>query len=172
MEQEVWNEFKSNPDNFSFNVEKFLDKCADGGLSDLPCGMEKDAVAKQRINQDFFRNAVLIAYNFSCCISGLGICEMLEACHILAWNDDILNRTNPKNGLCMCSLFHKAYDKNFIGISPDYKIIISDRMMEKSVDNFRAFFKSLNGQKINMPHRFLPEKSFLKLKYEKFCANS
>lgn len=173
LEQEVWNEFKANPDSFSFKVETFLDKCAnntDNRLNNLPLGGEKNVLTMQRVNQDFFRNAVLSAYNYSCCISGLGICELLEACHIIEWSDNVQNRTNPKNGLCMNSLFHKAYDKNFIGISPDYKIIISDRMMDESSDKFREFLKSLNGQKIKMPYRFLPEKDFLKIKYDKFCA--
>ncbi|TGX83898.1 hypothetical protein E5358_01615 [Palleniella muris] len=45
------------------------------------------------------------SYNFHCCISGVAIPELLEACHIINWSDDATQRTNPKNGICLNSFF-------------------------------------------------------------------
>ena len=98
------------------------------GIDNLPQGLEREAVVKQRVSQSFFRSAVMSSYNHRCCISGITIPSLLEACHIVAWSDDKLNRTNPKNGLCMNSFFHKAYDKHLLGISPDMKIVISEKL--------------------------------------------
>ncbi|MBQ9417737.1 MAG: HNH endonuclease, partial [Bacteroidales bacterium] len=68
-------------------------------------------IVKQRINQSFFRTAVLTSYNNRCCITGLSRKELLEASHIVDWSKDIENRLNPSNGLCLNILFHRAYDE-------------------------------------------------------------
>ena len=41
-----------------------------------------------RIGQQFFRNAVLSAYNQRCCISGLANPKLLVASHIVPWSQD------------------------------------------------------------------------------------
>ena len=76
---------------------------------------------------------------------------------------------NPKNGLCMNPFFHKAYDKLLIGISPDLVITISDELLTKTYEGrFLTYLKGLQGRKITMPDRFLPEKDFLQMRYEQF----
>lgn len=75
---------------------------------------------------------------------------MLEACHIADWSADIKNRLNPTNGICLNSLFHKAYDKNYLGITPDYKIVISDRLFEETQNGLKIidFFFQYNKKQI------------------------
>lgn len=69
----------------------------------------------------------------------------------------------------MNSFFHKAYDKLFIAISPDLTIIISDELLQNTVDNkFRKYLECINGEKIIMPNKFLSKKEFLQVHYEKF----
>ena len=177
MEEEVWNEFYGNPELLAFESEKIIarltnqsiEMCTSIRTDDLPQGRERSVIIKQRVNQSFFRSTVMSAYNFHCCISGVNIAELLEACHIVDWSQDERNRVNPKNGLCMNSFFHKAYDKLFIAISPDLTIIISDELLQNTVDNkFRKYLECINGEKIIMPNKFLSKKEFLQVHYEKF----
>ncbi|MFZ3135775.1 MAG: HNH endonuclease [Thermodesulfovibrionales bacterium] len=132
-------------------------------LDDLPKeGKEKERVTRVRVNQYFFRLAVLAAYNFSCCITGLSVPDLLVAGHIVPWAQDKKNRLNPRNGLCLNALHDKAFDKGFITISSDHKIILSKRI--KSIlrnDATMLFFKKFENNKILMPNRFLPDSKFI-----------
>ena len=177
MEEEIWREFCDNPERLAYESEKIIAKLrgksveesVDFDTSNLPQGGEREIVVKQRINQSFFRMAVLSSYNNRCCISGIGNRELLEACHIVDWSENIANRTNPKNGLCMNPFFHKAYDKLFIAVTPDLTIIVSDELLQNTTDDkFKNYLKCLNGGKIIMPGKFYPEKDFLQAHYEEF----
>ena len=177
MEEIVWEEFANNPEKLSYESElliaRFLNKTIEEtsgiDLNNIPEGIEKTAIVKQRVNQSFFRNTVLASYNFCCCISGVKETGLLDACHIIEWAEDKRNRLNPTNGLCMNPFFHRAYDKNLIAITPDYKIKISNRLINQVVnDDFKGYLNSLNNGSIIMPDRFLPNKNFLELRYENF----
>jgi len=97
-----------------------------------------------------------------CCITGLPLAELLNASHIIPWSVDTNNRLNPHNGLCLNALHNKAFDRGLITIKPDYTIDISP-----SINNFlnhqsvKDYFLCFKNQKIILPQRFLPEKSFL-----------
>ena len=177
MEEDIWNEFYDNPECLAFESEKIIAKFSDKSIEDtiainiynLPEGIERNTIIKQRVNQKFFRTAVMSAYNFRCCISGINTPELLEACHIVEWSKDVLNRTNPKNGLCMNHFFHKAYDKHLIGITPDLNIVISDELLTNSIDtHFRNYLQEINGSKISLPSKFSPNRDFVEIHYTEF----
>ena len=143
IERIVWEEFYANPEQFAYESEcliakyanKSIEKSSKIDINDLPNGKERETIVKLRVNQSFFRSAVMTSYNNRCCVSGVGNPQLLEACHIVSWADDSHNRTNPENGLCLNSLFHRAYDKHLMAITPDYEIIISENFMEKVEDS-------------------------------------
>ena len=177
IEIDVWNEFYGNPDLLAFESERIIAKLTNQSIEnstsirtdDLPSGTEREVIVKQRVNQSFFRNAVLSAYNFRCCISGVLLADLLEACHIVDWSEDVHNRTNPKNGRCMNPFFHKAYDKLLLGISPDLQVIVSeDLLLASTEDSFTNYLKHINGRTIILPDRFFPKKEFLEIHYNKF----
>ncbi len=177
MEEIVWNEFRENPELLAYESEKIIAKLSNESIEvssaikidDLPKGIEREVIVTQRINQSFFRSAVMSAYNFHCCISGINSPELLEACHIIEWSQDKQNRTNPKNGLCMNPFFHKAYDKYLIGITPDMKIVISEELLQSSTDNtFSSYLKYLDGRSILLPDKFVPQRELLEIHYDKF----
>ncbi len=177
MEVEIWNEFSTRPETLAYESEKIianlLGKSVEENLqldlNTLPQGKEREVVVKQRINQSFFREAVLSSYNYICCISGVGNPALLEACHIVDWSEDIANRTNPKNGLCLNPFFHKAYDKLLIAISPDLKISIGDELLQNiHNDHFGKYLQGINGTKITMPDKFMPDRDLLQIHYEKY----
>ena len=175
MEEEVWNEFYGNTYKLAYESEMLIaqisktDIAASVELEKLPQGEEREALVKQRVNQSFFRSAVMAAYDYRCCISGIGNSELLEACHIASWAEDENNRTNPKNGICLNALFHKAYDTYLLSISPDHRIAISERMLISTHDTtFRNYLSSLKDTKIRLPKRFTPQAEFLEQHYDKF----
>ena len=177
MEEEVWNEFYGNPELLAFESEKIIAKLSNKSIEistdikteDLPQGIERNVLVKQRVNQSFFRAAVMSAYNFHCCISGVNVPDLVEACHIVDWSQDEHNRTNPKNGLCMNPFFHKAYDKHLLGITPDLKIVISEKLQQSvSEGSFFNYLRELNGKSILLPDKFLPQKELLAIHYDRF----
>jgi len=66
-----------------------------------------------RLHQRFFRDAVLASYRVSCCVCSNRIPQLLTAAHIIPWEAREDLRANPRNGLCLCSLHHNAFDCGF-----------------------------------------------------------
>ena len=157
----------------SFKNEKLEQSLSIDDISNLPDGKDRLETIKSRINQDFFRETVLSSYNQKCCITGLHNTKLLEASHIVGWNVDIGNRTNPENGLCLNSLFHKAYDENLIGITPDYDIRISEEFFGNKIievpEETRKYILGFNNKKIILPRRFLPDRDLLAVHFEEYC---
>lgn len=177
MDKAVWEEFFDNPEKLAYESEKIiaslrnktLESSATIDLSNLPTGSERSVVVRQRVNQQFFRAAVLCSYEHRCCISGIANRSLLDACHISSWQDDIKNRTNPRNGLCMNPLFHKAYDHFLLSVTPDYVVEISDEMISNVAENnFKTYLKALHGTKIFLPEKFLPDPNLLEIHYEQY----
>ena len=84
----------------------------------------------------------------------------------MPWSKDLENRTNPHNGLCLNSIHDKAFDRGFITVTPNYKILISNFFDDYSNDlAVKDFFKKYQNQSINLPDRFLPSKDFLDFHY-------
>jgi len=73
LEREIWEEFNENWDRLAFESEAL--RLEMSGLSPLgedeqlfPEGKTRDAIVRTRVNQGFFRSAVLAAHNAKCCI--------------------------------------------------------------------------------------------------------
>lgn len=176
LDEEVWNEFNGNWDKLAFESEKLIasfknkkiEEIEEFDLENLPKGKDREALIKIRVNQSFFRSTILSSYNLKCCITGLSIPDFLVASHIKPWSKDKENRTNPHNGLCLNSIHDKAFDKGFITITPDYKILVSkvfDGFSSESEKAIEDFFKRYQNHKIILPNRFLPSKEFLDYHY-------
>lgn len=178
VEEEVWSEFYGNPDALAYESEKIVARLMGRGVEEmlgleegegLPVGGERVALVRRRVNQSFFRQAVMSAYNFRCCISGIETPELVEACHIVGWADAAVSRTNPKNGLCLNAFFHKAYDNFLLGITPDLKVVLAEELVEKSTEaSFRDYLRGLEGRSVILPDRFFPQRELLEVHYDRF----
>ena len=162
-DKSTWNFFNTDWEKSVYESESkiidFENKLKN--ITEFPKGKERDRIVKSRINQNFFRSAVLTSYQNRCCITGLPFADLLNASHIIPWSVDNNNRLNPHNGLCLNVLHDRAFDRGLITIRPDYTIDISSRinnLLDKSVKDYFLCFKN---QKIILPQRFAPEKSFL-----------
>lgn len=174
IEEEIWDEFNGNWDKLAFESEllisKFINKpieeVSEIEIEDLKEGVDREAVVKQRVNQNFFRAAVLSSYYFRCCITGLSIPDFLVASHIIPWSKSSEHRLNPRNGLCLNSIHDKAFDRGFITITPEYKVKISKTIIDSNNEKaVKDFFLKYENQKIILPDKFIPSKDFLDYHY-------
>ena len=178
LDEEIWNEYNGRWQDLEVDALKLIEKFQHTNHEEqteipfIPIGKEREVVIKQRINQSLFRNMVLSAYNNTCCITGLARPELIEACHIIDWADDEKNRINPCNGLAMNVLFHRAFDKLYLGISTDLRVIISDKLYDglrgKDKDKTYEIFNPYNGKNIMLPKKFKPNIEFIEKQYTKF----
>ncbi len=178
LDREIWDEYNGDWEKLAYDSEKIiadikgkpLEKIVDVDFTKIPEGQMRERLVKQRLNQAFFRDAVLASYNNQCCITQLAVPALLDACHITNWAEDTENRLNPSNGLCMNALFHKAYDKNYLGVSPDYIVFISNKLFDENERCRPAhqFFCQFHGNKIHLPDRFLPNRELLAAHFVRF----
>ena len=54
---------------------------------------------------------------------------LLDAAHIMADAHELLGQPIVPNGLPLSKTHHAAFDAHLIGIDPDYRIHVSDRLM-------------------------------------------
>lgn len=126
-------------------------------------GETRSTIVMARIGQAFFRNAVLSAYEFKCCITGLPIPELLVASHIIPWREDRANRLNPRNGLCLSAVHDRAFDLGFIAVSEELCVLLSSRLRKMRSDPYiNNTFCIYEGRPINLPKKFSPDTGFLK----------
>lgn len=176
LDEAIWEEFYDNWEDLAFESElllaekqnKAIEILESIDLDHLPEGKTRSSIVKQRVNQSFFRKSILASYNFKCCITGLEQTDFLIAGHIMPWSSDLENRMNPRNGIAINALHDKAFEKGYISISPDYKIMVSSKLKnsKKDRESIEKFFLSYEHKEIHLPSRFLPDERFLLHHYE------
>ena len=165
LDIKIWNEFFDNWDQMTYESEISLSQLKNKAIAteDNPSLLEgKTAITTThaRINQSFFRRAVLVSYGLRCCITGLEVPELLVASHIVPWAKDTRNRTNPQNGLCLNCLHDKAFDIGLITITEDYTVKASPKLQNYNSSGFEIITSCI-GERINLPCRFVPSQEFL-----------
>ena len=86
---------------------------------------------EERVRDPDFRPKVLNAYGFRCAVCGLdatldGASVGLEAAHV-HWHSHG-GPDQVDNGLALCSLHHKALDLGALGLTDDYRVLVSGRL--------------------------------------------
>ena len=138
-------------------------------VPDIAEGKTRLATVEVRVNQARFRKSILAIYNATCCISGLQHEKLVIASHIVPWSEDKHNRLNPHNGLCLSALHDKAYDQGLITVMPDYTVRVSKALRKNPDHPFtNAALLDFDKRPIQLPERFRPDPSFLKLHAERY----
>ena len=127
---------------------------------------------KQRLHQASFREAVITAYNGRCALSGLPEPLLLDAAHIIADKDEQLGQPVVPNGIPLSKIHHAAFDAHLIGIDPDYRLHVSERLLGRNDGPMLEALKRLNGGTIHLPGRVKdrPDRDRLALRFERFKA--
>lgn len=149
-------------------------ECNDGeGLYDTPDDFKTKYLVREskvRLHQASFREAVLSVYGGKCAVSGLSVSRLIEAAHVIP-DSEVGELQRVTNGIALSRVHHKAYDSNLIGIDPDYKLHVSDKLLAIDNDDFlQVAIKSFNGTFIALPHKkdCWPDKESIEWRFEGF----
>ncbi len=125
---------------------------------------------KQRLHQASFREAVISAYNGRCALSGLPEQLLLDAAHIIADKDERLGQPIVPNGIPLSKIHHAAFDAHLIGIDPDYRIHVADRLLRRKGGPLLEALKGLDHGQIHLPTRLedRPDRDRLAARYDIF----
>jgi putative restriction endonuclease len=126
---------------------------------------------KVRLHQARFRGVVLPAYRDRCSICRLREVRLLDAAHIVA---DLHAAGEPvvSNGLSLCTIHHRAFDENLVGVSPDYRVHLARRLVEEEDGPMLDVLKRFDGVPIEVPERRVhrPDRDRLALRFDQFSA--
>jgi predicted restriction endonuclease len=120
---------------------------------------EKETLVNSRIGRNVLREGILEIYNNSCAMCAINDSKLLRASHISKWSEDINNRLNPNNVLCLCGLHDLAFENGIIFITDNYEIKINSKSSEVS-----TLLKNITPRKLKLPSKkeFFPDKNLLK----------
>lgn len=127
------------------------------------------SVVKRRLHQPVFRQRVLLAYRSQCALCRLRHPELLDAAHIKEDSDGGLPVV--PNGVSMCAIHHRAFDKGVIGIRPDYKVEVrADVLNEKDGPTLKHAIQEVHGSRIQLPRsrNAWPNLDLIEERFERF----
>lgn len=156
-DREIWSEFFNEPAAFLDRIDGIrqatypvMDSAPE--RFEMREGADFEYTAKGRRNQDFFRRAVLAAYENRCALTGISQTELLVASHIVGWAEDVDLRVRPTNGICLNALHDRAFDKHLISFDDDLTMTVSRRL--RLTEENRPFFENM---RLALPSRFRPD---------------
>lgn len=112
----------------------------------------------QAVNK-FFNDKVKFNYHYKSALVANNDEDDLIATRIVPWEDDKNIRFDPHNGICLSSIFSRAFTQGYFTFSDQGYIIVSDIASDDSEVN-----KTLNkykNRKIYMNKQFSPNKKYL-----------
>jgi putative restriction endonuclease len=123
-----------------------------------------------RLHQARFRGRVLPAYANQCTICRLKETRLLDAAHIAADADEAAGEPTVTNGLSLCSIHHRAFDNDLIGVSPGYVVQVHPRLRDEEDGPMLAVLNAAHGASIVVPRRtaWRPDRELLAQRFERF----
>lgn len=125
---------------------------------------------KQRLHQSTFRQAVIDAYRGKCALSGLPEPLLLDAAHIISDAHEAMGQPVVQNGIPLSKLHHAAFDAHLIGIDPDFRIHVAERLRLQRDGPVLEALKALHGASLHLPRRSKdrPDRDRLAQRFELF----
>lgn len=122
-----------------------------------------------RLHQARFRGLVLPAYHERCAVCRLREVRLLDAAHIVP-DADPAGAAAVTNGLSLCTIHHRAFDQDLVGISPDYEVHVAARLLDDEDGPMLDLLKGFHGAPIELPRRpaARPDRERLGLRFERF----
>jgi putative restriction endonuclease len=177
QDKAIWREFQSNLPTLGVESEQMLHDLFTRDETKEVDFLQRDKVrviapsgpteiqttVKARRGQQFFRQAVLTAYDLRCCISGINVPRLLIASHIKPWSEFANERLNPCNGLCLSTLHDAAFDAGLITLDEMSRVVLSKHLKKHFPQPaLEQNFVPFEGQLIRMPVKLAePDPGFL-----------
>lgn len=171
--QPYWDEFVNDRERLIFESEQILaqkegttiEQKFEQDIRDIPKGVTGETRLRQvktRVNQNVFRQIVLANYDGKCALTGIDLSELLVASHIIPWSENEQERLNPENGICLSSLYDKAFDKGLISFADDKRVIFSARLKENIGKEYYAkYFEPVENVMLVTPRKYHINPTFL-----------
>lgn len=105
------------------------------------------SLVRPRLGQGIFRVAVTGAYSRACAVTGEHSLPALDAAHIRPYGEGGAHEVS--NGLLLRSDIHRLFDKGYVGVTPDYQFVVSDRLRD-DYSNGRSYYP-LRERTIRLP---------------------
>lgn len=83
---------------------------------------------KKKIRDNSFKSRVLTSYSNHCAFCGVQL-KLIDAAHIVPVQHDGTDETS--NGISLCALHHRAFDRNLVTFNADYQIVTSQKNFDK-----------------------------------------
>ena len=126
-----------------------------------------------RLHQRRFRGRILVAYSNRCTICELKEVRLLDAAHIVG---DLEEQGEPlvSNGLSLCSIHHRAFDQDLVGISPDYEVRVAPKLLNDADGPMLELLKASHSRTIDLPSRRAdqPDRDRLAERFDRFRSAS
>ncbi|MCO6008152.1 HNH endonuclease [Actinoallomurus purpureus] len=141
----------------NFEPSLHEDICVEAGLdldsAGAPVGRER-----RRRSQEF-REQVMVAYEYQCAFCGYdgwlgGTAVGLDAAHVRWWAFD--GPDEVTNGICLCALHHKLFDKGVLGMTPARQITVSAHYIGRSAAA-QGQVTALAGREVGRPQNAFPD---------------
>jgi hypothetical protein len=123
-------------------------------------------VARRRRLHARFAAQVKANYEKACAMCGITEQDFLVAGHIVAWAEDETNRLNPANGLCLCVLHDRAFERGYLIIDERLYIRMNRRIDRDSP--LGRHLKELDGLHLRLPLSHPPDPALLKRHRDRF----
>jgi putative restriction endonuclease len=122
-----------------------------------------------RLHQARFRGRVVPAYDSRCAICSLKELRLLDAAHIVG-DLELSGDPTVQNGLSLCSIHHRAFDQNLVGVSPDYLVHVSPRLLEDEDGPMLELLKGFHRAELQLPKRPTdrPDRERLSVRFARF----
>jgi len=122
-----------------------------------------------RLHQARFRGRVLPAYGDRCAVCRLREMRLLDAAHILG-DSHVEGLPVISNGLSLCSIHHRAFDQDLVGVSPDYEVRVAPQLLQDEDGPMLTLLKGFHGSTIQLPERktWRPDRDRLAGRFERF----
>lgn len=78
----------------------------------------------------------------------------------MPWSVEVRRRADPRNGLALCAIHDRTFDRGLIGLDESLRLMLSDRLTEAfhAPGIHEAVFQAFAGKPIDLPDRFLPDR--------------
>jgi hypothetical protein len=119
-------------------------------------GSEVTAEIRRRVGQEIFSGQVKANYGWKCAMCGIDNLDFLVAGHINSWAEDEANRMNPANGICLCVLHDRAFERGYFTLEDDLRVVVSPRLPAES-----PLRRLLSVEHMRQPASAPPAREFL-----------
>ncbi|MCW5657118.1 MAG: HNH endonuclease [Burkholderiaceae bacterium] len=98
--------------------------------ADPPSTTEREAMVRQRIGQQLFREGLMTLWQGRCAVTGLDVPELLRASHAKPWADSTdEERLDVYNGLLLAAHLDAAFDAGLLGVDDYGRVLLSPQLL-------------------------------------------